>query len=329
MNDEPDSPTSLNEFLSDIALPPFVQKNLRKALAVLASSAIRLVAGKIARHDAEKWQETKSRNRIVEEVTTQIIDNLSVSPAYAQEAAHKFASRVIKEQLNRDSIVRIATGQIGSAPKDCSEPQDPREIDDEFLDAFDDVAKSKSTEYMQRLFGRILAGEIQAPGSFSIRGLKIVEQLDQATAKLFQQLCSMCVVLEIPVAEKMHLVDVRVPSLGGNASTNALKTYGLSFAELNKLNEYGLIIPDYNSWHDYRLCILNREPITLPFRHQDRRWVLTPKLPHKEEFHLSGVALSGVGCELFPIVDQIPMQQFTGSLKAFFSRKSLEMTLIE
>jgi addiction module HigA family antidote len=37
-------------------------------------------------------------------------------------------------------------------------------------------------------------------------------------------------------------------SLNGNAASNALRQYGLSFDDLNTLQEYGLIIADYNSW---------------------------------------------------------------------------------
>ena len=333
MNDKPiDHEQSVSEIVGDVDLPSFVERNLLKALNKLATSAIGLISGAIDRHESENWSETSSRNRIREQVARQISENLKVPPAYADAAARKFASRIVKEQLNRDAILQFAAGQVSSkTPANECNVEDRGEIGDDFLDAFDDVSKSKSTEYMQRLFGRILAGEIEAPGSFSIRSLKTVEQLDQGIAKLFQRLCSMCTVLEIGGAEQPKtLLDVRVPSLGGNAGMNALREYGLAFANLNRLNEYGLIIPDFNSWYDYRICVADeRNTVVAAFRHQGGDWGLIPTKQHSGELRLSGVELSLVGKELFPIVDQVASIEYTAALRKFFTDQNLSMVPAE
>ena len=44
-----------------------------------------------------------------------------------------------------------------------------------------------------------------------------------------------------------------------------------------------------------------------------------------QEFKLSGVALSRVGGELFRIVDQDPMPEYTDDLKEFFAKQKLQM----
>ena len=54
----------------------------------------------------------------------------------------------------------------------------------------------KSSEDMQRRFARVLAGEIEKPGSYSILTLKTLGELDQNIATLFKKLCSACVFLE-------------------------------------------------------------------------------------------------------------------------------------
>ena len=150
--------------------------------------------------------------------------------------------------------------------------------------------------------------------------------MDQYAAALFKKLCSACVVLGISNT-KIH-IDARVPSLGGRAGTNSLSKYGLSFAQLNILNEYGLIISDYDTWLtcdgiiDYK-----DDPSPLQFYHQGSTWVLLP-LPerdNKTEFRLSGVVLSQVGRELFYIVDQESMQEYTEDLKKFLEEQKLQM----
>ena len=129
-------------------------------------------------------------------------------------------------------------------------------IDDDWLNNFEKEAKYKSTEEMQQLFGRILAGEIKQPGSYSIKAVKALSELDPTVAALFKRLCS-CASFISPPGFRHVILDARIISLGGNAASNALKTFGLGFSELNLLNEYGLIISNFNSWYDYqwRCCI--------------------------------------------------------------------------
>ena len=70
---------------------------------------------------------------------------------------------------------------------------------------------------MQAYFGRVLAGEIKQPRSFSIKTLKLLGDFDQRSAHLFRKFCSLCVVLRFGG----NMSDARVPSLDGNAATNA------------------------------------------------------------------------------------------------------------
>ena len=98
---------------------------------------------------------------------------------------------------------------------------------------------------MQAYFGKVLAGEITKPGSYSRRTVKILGSLDQNTANHFLRLCSI----------SMKLQHIVVPSLGGDARNNVLKEYGLDFATLNLLNEHGLVISVYNSQLD--ICALS------------------------------------------------------------------------
>ena len=68
-------------------------------------------------------------------------------------------------------------------------------------------------------------------------------------------------------------------------------------------------------------------PILLPFQHQGKYWILlpTPERDHTPEFRLWGVMLSRVGRELFHIVDQDPMPEYTEDLKKFFAKQNLNM----
>ena len=340
---------TLHLTLSPILLwiPAPIRRNALKAFDRLCSALIDVPVGALERRSAEKRAESEARIKIRDEITTQITQQIKVDPEYALRAGHKYAEKIIREQLNLDKISAIAANELKNSKSsnptnpDTSEPdkeqstdstnQDvnsrkEKAINDDWLNNFENEARSKSTEEMQHRFGRVLAGEIEKPGSYSIKAVKLLGELEQNTANLFKKLCSACVVFGIPNSE--HVIDARVPSLGGNAGSNALSKYGLGFDRLNFLNEYDLIISDYNSYYDYNLCILNKgNPILFPLQHQGKHWILLPLADrnNRSKFRISGVALSGVGRELFRIVDQDPMPKYTEDLKTYFAGQKLQM----
>lgn len=99
-----------------------------------------------------------------------------------------------------------------------------------------------------------------------MRKLGILKNLDSTTARLISRLCSAAVYLE---ASDGEVFDARVPSLGGDAAQNSLRSYGLSFDVLNQLNEHALVIPDYNSYNTY---VVVNEATDVALYHQDIRW---------------------------------------------------------
>ena len=89
-----------------------------------------------------------------------------------------------------------------------------------------------------------------------------------------------------------------------------------------------MIISDYNSYSNYQLSIVDKNnQALLPFRHQGRYWGLKSSTERAEgnEFRVNGVGLSNVGQELFHIIDQVPVPQYTQDLKEFFKKQNLQM----
>ena len=335
------------DFLKTVDLPASIVRNASKAFGRLCSAAVDWPVAYFEGKAAETRVVSEARVKIIETSTNQVAQQMKIPPEYAQMAVNKGMERVIGEQINLDKISAIAANELKADEPDTLINQEANEsnkeqsdgstnrsensseektIDDVWINIFEREARPQSTEEGQLLFGRILAGEIRNPGSYSFPTLKTLGELDQNTAVLFKKLCSACVVLGIQNNE--HVIDARVPSLGGNAGSNALKKYGLGFDQLNILNEYRLIISDYNSWRDYNLCIMNQNnPILLPFQYQGKYWILlpTPERDNNPEFRLSGVMLSQVGRELLNIVNQDPMNQYTEDLKKFFAGHKLQM----
>ena len=319
------------DLISGSTIPDPIRRNVLKALDRLFSALIDIPVGALERTSAEKRAEAEGRIKIRDEITAQIVQQMKVDPEYARRAVNRYGEKILREQGNLDKIVAISADLLkkdksATSGNQDSDNEEKQTIEDDWLNSFEKEASQKSTEEMQLLFGRILAGEIRKPGSFSIRAVKILSELDQNTAALFKNLCSVCIIYEFPGGE--HILDIRVPSLGGDARSNALGRYGLNFDQLNVLHEYGLIIQEYNSQYDYRLCIVNENvPFTFPLRHQGRQWVLLPTAGCKaqEELGVKGVMLSQAGRELFRIVELDSVPKYTQDLQEFFAKQNLQM----
>ncbi len=196
-------------------------------------------------------------------------------------------------------------------------------VNDDWLNAFETEARLKSTEEMQTLFGKILAGEIRKPGSYSTRTVRILGSLDQSVANHFMTLCSMCI--------SAQFQDIRASSLGGNASDNALKEYGLDFATLNLLNEHGLIIADYNSWYEFKPGVAfsgaGQQAVCFPLNYLGRHWILMPVSEDRigKTLRIHGVALTQSGRELYKIVRVKPLDKYSQELAQFLKKRGFRM----
>ena len=323
--------TIVSSALTEPTLPIPVSRNIVKALNRLGSRLIDIPAAWLEGKAEEMQAETRARIVLIETSANEIARQMKIDPEYARTAANKFGQRIIREQINLDTICEKAVEQIDSNDASEGESNSEKSIDDDWLNTFEEEARKKSTKDIQDYFGRLLAGEIKRPGSSSIRAIRILGALDQKTAQLFRKLCSAAIIFP-------GETDIRVCSLKGTAGENSLSKYGLSFSQLNILNEYGLIISDYNSWSDYQLCIAgsvalpgSKSSIQLPLQHQGKSWILVPtkKRAPSKKFEVHGVALTSSGRELSRIVHREPTEEYTQDLIAFFQTKNLQMTEVE
>ena len=278
----------------------------------------------------ERRAETAARVKLIYRSAEQIAQQMQTDPEYARVAAQKFGNRVIRGQVNLDLISQKAASEIRDAFESTDESvrdQSDDTVSDDWLNTFEVEARLKSTEEMQTLFGKILAGEIRKPGSYSTRTVRILGSLDQSVANHFKTLSSMCI--------STQFQDVRAPSLGGNASDNALREYGLDFAALNLLNEYGLIIADYNSWYEFMPCVplpgAGEQAVCFSLSYLGKHCILMPLSADKvgKKLRVHGVALTNSGRELFKIVGVVPIEKYSEELAQFFKKGGYRMTRVD
>jgi len=316
---------NLGDLLTGIPAP--IRKNAFTAFARLCTAVVDYPVALIEGAVAEKRAESKARVRLINASASQIAKQMRTDPEYARAAASKFAQKIIRERVNIDQVSEIAADELKSEPLASGEPEAPP-ISEDWLNAFESEAAEMSSEQMQRLFGKILAGEIRRPTSYSIKTLKLMAQVDNRATALFSRLCSLSISWRVPNLN--IIIDARVVSMGASAEANSLQAYGLGFDALNILQEYGLIIPAFTSYMDYRAAIVREGKVSLPIIYQNSQWGLSTAVPPSlaNPFNVIGVAFSQSGKELLSIVDINPNEQYTEALHKFFEQQGITMTRV-
>ena len=306
-------------------IPAPIRKNFFKAFSQLCTAAVDVPVAKLESKAAEIRAASKARIQILNKEGEQISEQLKVPKEYIDKASEKFASKIVKEQLNLNEIGLHAANNLNNEKYEDEEKQTSKEISDDWLNEFENYAKLKSSDEMKMIFGKILSGEIKEPGSFSIRTVRLISQLDNQAAKLFQRLCSQTVSMYFGGS---HLFDARVVSMTGNAASNSLTQYGLSFDNLNILQEYGLIISDYNSYMNYAPCVVNENmgvAASLYLGGDHYGLLPTDRDKYDKTVRFNGVALTKAGKELLKIIPLEDASKYKKDFEEFLAKKHLKL----
>ena len=241
-----------------------------------------------------------------------------------------------KRHHNIAQVVQGATAELADV-----EDVPDEEPDHDWTARFFDEVKDVSSEEMQTLWSKVLAGEVERPGSTSIRTLEVLRNLDRSTALLFQRLCAFSMSLTLPEGGKV--TEARAPFPVEYADGNPLKRYGVDYSALQVLNEYGLLTAEYNSWREYVLWFppgstARDDRVYVPFRYQNQFWILCPSPSDAvnitpKTLRIHGAALTTSGMELLQIVDPTAFEDqalaHARDLQAFFAAKNLQMIKVE
>ena len=316
-------------------LPEPVREGFGQAFKRLAVAAVEVPAAWLEGKAAEVRAGSDARVQAIGTAGKQIADQLHVPEQYVAAAQDKALLRIVGKQKNIDAVLSIAKDDLLRLPVQTADPaaSPPPQgdgngpLNEDWLNAFEEEAAKMSTAEMQMLFGKILAGEIRKPGSFSRKTIRVMSQLDNRAAQLFLKLCSISVGMVSPLG----MFDLRVPSLGHNAADNGLSAYGLGYTNLTVLFEYGLITAELNSWISYLPTVANNGKVSAALLYGGKQYGLVSKNSNArhELLNIHGVALTLAGRELFAVVEQEKNETYESDLVRYFHGIGYEFSLID
>lgn len=103
-----------------------------------------------------------------------------ISPNLEQRTQQRLNYQAAIKQLNVESVTSFAAEELKDVEPVTDEP-----IDADWISRFFNIVEDVSNEDMQALWGKILAGEVKKPKTFSLRTLDLLRNLSQEEAVIF------------------------------------------------------------------------------------------------------------------------------------------------
>lgn len=102
-----------------------------------------------------------------------------------ERARQRVAYENIMQQINQETVITHAAVELSEEEEISDEPVEP-----DWLTRFFRTVRDISSEEMQLIWGKILAGEVKEPGRFSPRTLDFLATLTKGEALIFQRVCA-------------------------------------------------------------------------------------------------------------------------------------------
>lgn len=100
----------------------------------------------------------------------------------AERASQRFLYQEMTKQQNIEAVISKAHEELENAEEVSDEP-----VSHDWILRFFNLAGDVSSEQMQTLWARVLAGEVRKPGSFSFRSLQVLTMLSKEEAEVFKR----------------------------------------------------------------------------------------------------------------------------------------------
>jgi len=168
--------------LININLPDFPKSRAVKAIGKLIGAIVDIPTA-YAERPAEKIRAETKRQILFDDSKNEIVINLGADDDdFAVRTRMFHENRLLKGQYNREKVAQYALEDLSVDNVDNVDLE-IEEVSEDWLDNFSSYTEKVSIKEMQKLWAKILAGEIRQPGSFSLSTLRLMSEMDKTTAE--------------------------------------------------------------------------------------------------------------------------------------------------
>lgn len=182
-------------------------------------------------------------------------------------------------------------------------------VDEDWISRFFDTIEDINNEKLQKLWAKILVGEIKQPNSYSLRTLELLRNLSFSEAELFSKIANF--VIQDSTKTKAFLLSDK----------SILSKFNISFHEILTLQDLDLIHPNILQ---YGSSIKNEEYNSFLILGTE---LICIKLPKNIKYSLNVYSLSSIGKELLNLVKRVPIAEYKKELSIEIKNNNQEIKL--
>ncbi len=242
--------TAVTVSLEDTGLTAKAKSRAVSAVDRFCGNLVDLLNPKLERRAAVERARTEAELRVIDAATNAAVARFEADPEFAQRAIENHLTGIFREQRNKEAVAMEACEQLKLMPPSASESEQGEEnLEEAFLNRVEHYAKSATTDELRQRWGRVLASEVRAPGTFSPRVLRAIDELSSDTAQLFERFCEnriaqivpKCISVELSYSDQLKLVEAGLMVDPTSGQTTKLSTITKSYeneGEEKEIREY-------------------------------------------------------------------------------------------
>lgn len=251
-------------------------------------------------YEIQKISEAMRENSDIPiEYNTNGITLSSKDEEFIKRTQARMAYQEFAKQENIEAVAEKTYNLLEGEEKVTSKPVD-KDWTLRFFNSIEDIGN----EQMQEIWAKLLAGEIKKPGSFSLRTLSVLHNLNNQEATAFQEICQHCVI-DNDSAYIFNVDDYHTK-------------YSIPYGLILLLSECGLLTSGMVTVRRVFSCgesFVARTNDFIAFAHNSGSDPITIDLPV--------FPLTVVGVELINIIDcHMPIDEFKDIVRAYQQRAS-------
>lgn len=165
-------------------VPAPIQKSFFKAVSDLLGGLVSIPVAKLKQYAQSIEDTTAARSKAASAISKIAIEEMSNDAELMKLATEIYQPINLRKAKNRVLVAQNAAKHLSTSNVDSEEIVSAAP-DEDWMNSFMRFAEDASSERLQDLFGRILAGQVIRPGAFGLSTLRTLSELDQSTAEDF------------------------------------------------------------------------------------------------------------------------------------------------
>jgi uncharacterized repeat protein (TIGR03899 family) len=211
-----------------------------------------------------------------------------------------------KKQLNLESVTAFAADELKNEP-----PVDDEPLNEDWTTRFFNIAEDISNEEMQALWGRILAGEIKAPKSYSLRTLELLKNLSKDEAECFMKFC------------QAKVNSGNLYFIHNNDNGKVIETeFGITFNDRLLMTELGLISSENNLEFSFKPTLKTKNTIVINY---GKKGVVLYRGEDVPKQAISVLLFTKTGIELARLIEQKSNQNYLEEICSSFNHANVKI----